>query len=181
MDLHQRLTALHVGADIDDTAAYSDNALSRSTYPTLASTVEDTDTTITLALMRSLKFNTTLNKGVDKSNYIWLNEPTVNKTVMELIGAEKTWSINDPQSGQKIAGGYQEAASFDANRIIEMPGMTVGDQYFVNPNDVYIDEHRSLEIQQVESGKDSAEFVMRIGMDLWVDNPGHQGKHENKD
>ena len=167
--------------DIDDTTAFSDNSLSRSTYPTLASQVHDTDTAITLAIARATKFSTQLNKNVDKGSYIWLVEPTVNKTFQELLGATRTWAINDATADGKFAAGYQEAASFDGDRVIEMTGMTVGDMYFLNPNDIYIDNHMPLEIEQVESGKHAYRFVMRIGYNLWTDNPGHQAKLTDKD
>lgn len=168
-------------ADIDDTATFSDAALSRSTYPTLASQVNNTDATITLQLMRDEKFATQLNKDIDEESFIWIIEPIVYKKVMELIGADKTWTINDPVAGQKIAGGYQEAASFDGDRLVKLPGMTVGDMFFLDPMDVYVDQHRGLEIEQVDSGKDSVEFVMRIGMDMWIDQPGTKLKMNNKD
>jgi hypothetical protein len=168
-------------ADIDSTTAYSDAGLSRSGYPTLASTEDDSDNTVTLAEMRALKLATHLNKNTEKENYLWIVEPTVNKALQALIVAEFGRYLVDPQRNQGYAGGYQQAESFDGDRVIEMTGMTVGDMFYLNPMDVYVDNHRPLSIEQVPSGKDSVEFVMRIGMEMWVDYPGHQSKMTNKD
>lgn len=173
--------ATQLAADIDDTVAFSDNALSRSSYPTLSSQVHDSNTAITNQIARDIKFATHLNKDVDKSAYVWLVEPTVDNVWQPQLAAERTWTINDPAKEGEFAGGYQQAASFDGDRILKLTGMSVGDMYYINPNDIYIDNHRAITLEQVESGKDSARFVYRCGYDLWTNNPGHQAKLTDKD
>lgn len=167
-------------ADIDSTATYSDAALSRSTYATLASYEEATDTAITLALLRTCKNTVTLDENVMDDQYIWLMQQAVFNVFNPLAAALHTWNTTGVK-GQEYAAGYQPVGSWEGNDVTKIPGMTTGDVFFLRPQDVFIYNHRPLEIEQVESGKDSVKFVMRAGFNLFVDNPGWQGKMTSKD
>lgn len=167
-------------ADVDSAAAYSDNSISRSTYPTLASYEEATNTQVTLAILRTCKNTTVLNKLVNVKDYTWLMEQAVYNPFMPLAAAQHTWNTTGVK-GQDYAAGYQPVGSWEGNDVQVVPGMTTGDVFFVRPKDIYVREHRTLEVEQKESGRDSQKFVMRTGWNLWVDNPGFQAKMTDKD
>jgi hypothetical protein len=169
-----------IKADIDSTATYSDAALSRSTYTRLASYEEATDTAITLALLRACRNAVTLNENVEDSQYIWLMESNVFNVFNPLAAALHTWNTTGVK-GQAYAAGYQPAGSWECSDVVKLPGMTTGDVFFVRPQDVYISEHRPIEVEMVQSGKDSLKGVMKIGVDAIVDDPGKQGKMTDKD
>lgn len=167
-------------ADIDSTSTYSDAALSRSTYTRLASYEEGTDTAITLALLRAARNAVTLNETVSDDQYIWLMEQAVFNVFNPLAAALHTWNT-EGMKGREYAAGYQPVGSWEGSDVTKMPGMTTGDVFYVRPQDVYVHEHRSLESDSIESGKDSIKGVMKIGVHLLVDNPGLQGKMTDKD
>ena len=168
-------------ADIDSTATYSDGALSRSTYPTLASYEEATDTAITIDLARTMMQSTRINKNSGpKSNFIILMESAVYNKFEPLAAALHTWNVTG-QKGMPIAAGYQPLGSFEGSDVYSPQGMTTGDVFYVRPQDVMIRNHRSLEMKQVESGRDSVKVIMRAGVTPRVKNPGFQGKMTSKD
>jgi hypothetical protein len=168
-------------ADIDDTNAYSDASLSRSTYPTLASTVDTTDTAITIALMRSLSNTARLNKNSGpKSGFLWMMESQVYDVFEPLAAALHTWNITG-EANKPIDAGYQVIGNFEGTPLISPPGMTTGDVFLLRKRDCYWRNHRKLTIKQVPSGRDSAKFIIRTGVTGWNDNPGFLAKMTNKD
>jgi hypothetical protein len=170
-----------IKADIDDTNAYGDNSVSRTTYPTLASYVEDTDTPITIDILRTTSNTTRLNKNTGgKSRYLWVMESQVYDKFEPLAAALHTWNITG-QAGKPVDAGYQVIGNFEGTNVVAPQGMTTGDTFFVRPEDVLIRNHRAMTIKQVPSGRDSAKFIMRAGVTSRVKNPGFQAKLENKD
>jgi hypothetical protein len=167
-------------ADIDSAAAYSDAAISRSTYPRLASYEENTDTAITLAIARAARNAVTLDEAVTEQEYLWIMQQAVMNVFRPLAAAELTWNTTGVK-GQEYAAGYQPVGSFDGTDVQSIPGMTTGDVFILRPQDVYISNHMALEAEMVPSGKHSLKGVMRIGVNLIVDNPGYQGKLTDKD
>lgn len=171
-------------ADVDSTTAYSSASLSRSTYATLASYEETTNAAITLAYMRGMINGTTLLKSCGPlSGYVCLMEQAVYNVFRPLAAAVNSWTgsvtANTPQDT-----GYPEVGNFEGLDIVdprEMAGMTTGDVYMLRKQDVLFTEHRPLEIEQVPSGRDSVQFVIRYGLNVHVVNPGFQGKMLLKD
>ena len=167
--------------DVDDTNTYSDLALSRSTYPTLASAVDTSTTAITVELFREMVDGATLEKNAGPlSNYVALFEQGVYNTFKRLAGDKLTYTVNDVKAGQALAGGYQEINSFDGIGIAAPEGLVSGDVFLLRKQDVKVDVHRPLEIVPVPTGKDSVGFALYAGADVHVINPGRQGKMTNK-
>jgi hypothetical protein len=171
-----------IKADVDSTSAYSDAALDRSTYPTLASYEEDTDTPITVDLWRGMVNGTTLLKNTGPlAGYVALVEQAVYNKFRPLAAALNSWNINDASAGASAVMGYQELGNFEGANVVSPVGMTTGDVLLLRRQDVVILEHRPLEVEQVASGKDSVKFVLRAGVNAYVNNPGFQGKMTDKD
>jgi len=167
--------------DIDKTGAYSTAALSRTTYPTLASYEDNTATAITLALFRSMYLASTLKKNAGgPGNYVCLMEQSVRSTFNELVGAAMTWNVNDPKQGQVIAGGKQNIASFEGVDLASPEGMGTGKVLLLRKPDVKIDIHRPMIVKQVPSGKDSVKFVIYAGINGHSNKPGMAGKMTGK-
>lgn len=168
-------------SDIDATGAYTDNSVSRSTYPTLASYEENTDTQITLAHMRTALNNRMLNRSTgDESQYLWMLSPGVYDPFKLLVAALHTWNVQGV-SNQTIDGGYQHVLNFEGVKIKRTTGMTVGDAFLVRPQDLRFRQSMAREVEVVPSGRHSYKFVMREGWHNRVDNPGFQGKLTLKD
>ncbi len=169
-------------ADVDSSGtAYSAASLSRTTYATLASYEETTDSAITISYMRGMIYNVMLNKNSGPiSDFVCLMEPAVYNVLNPLIGALHTWNVNS-ETTNGFAGGYQPAGNFEGLDIVVMEGMTTGSVYMLRKSDVHLTEHRALEIEQVPSGRDSSMFVLRTGININVVNPGFQGKMLDKD
>lgn len=167
-----------VRADIDSSGtAYSDASLSRSTYATLASTEETTDTPITLQLLRTHANTVLLNKMSNKNEYQWIMESAVFNRFEPLVAMLHTWQAGGPG----YASGFQSPGSFESVPVYSPKGLTTGDVFFLRKRDFKIKKHREFEIEQVASGRDSAKFVMRVGINAWVENPGFCGKMYSKD
>lgn len=177
--LYQNLYAM-MKADIDSSSAYSDASLNRSTYTRLASTEEGTDTAITLALLRAHRQAVLLNENTSIQQYRWIMEQQVYDVFQPLAAALHTWNING-SANTPVDAGYQPIGNWEGAAVDVMPGMTTGDVFFVRPSDVYIHEHRTLENEDIPSGKDSIKGVLKIGVHLFVDDPGKQGKMTSKD
>lgn len=169
-----------IKADFDATAAYSDNSISRTTYPTLASYEEATDTAITLAILRTCKETTVLNKSVNPMDYVWLMESAVFNKFNPLAAALHTWNTVGVK-GQEFASGYQPAGSWEGNDVETFSGMTTGDVFFIRRQDLKLDLWRPLSIEQTPTGKDSVGFVARLGVDMYGINPGFNAKMTSKD
>lgn len=171
--------------DVDSTSvAYSDKALSRSTYPTLASYEESTDATITLPYMRGMISGVTLDNAVSLADYVGIMESTVYNKLKPLAAVLHTWNVNDPAAREGIGMGWRPMINFeglDIADINDFPSMTVGDVFMLRRQDVNIVPHRDLEIEIVPSGRDSIKAVLRNGTNIYVDNPGLQGKMTDKD
>lgn len=170
--------------DVDSSSvAYSDASLSRSTHAKLVSYEEATDATITLAYMRAMIQGVTNNKYVRKGDYICLMEDTVYNTFKPLAAAVHTWNTSGV-NGKSIDAGYQDIGTFEGLAIAppEMfPNMTTGDVLMLRKQDVKIVPHRPMETKIVESGRDSIKGVIRMGYNVYVDNPYLQGKMTDKD
>jgi hypothetical protein len=173
-----------IKSDVDSTATYGSGSLSRTTYPTLASYEEATDTAITLALMRGMINSTTISKNCGPlSGYICLMEQAVYNKFRPLATAEHTLNMVT-EAGRAEDMGNPEVANFDGLDILDprqTQGMTTGDVFMLRKEDVHITEHRTLEMEQVDSGRDSFKAVMRVGINLNVVHPGFQGKMTSKD
>ncbi len=169
-------------ADIDSSSAYSDASLNRTTYPTLASTEEDTNTQITIALMRAHSNAVRLNKNSGpKTGFQFVMETATEEAFTPKVAALHGWNLNDTRRGQEVDLGYQAINSFEGQLIYSPPGLTTGDIFYGRKEDFKIHEHRAFEIEQVASGRDSAKFVLRTGINGYVTNPGFCGKMTNKD
>jgi hypothetical protein len=167
--------------DIDSASTYSDAALNRTTYPTLASEEDSTSVPLTVALARSHSNAARLNKNSgDKINFQWIMETAVEEGFSPRVSALHGWNLNDTRRGQTIDGGYQPMNSFEGQLIYSPSGMTTGDVFYGRKQDFRIREHRSFSIEQVDSGRDSAKFVIRTGINGYVINPGFCGKMTNK-
>ena len=168
-------------ADIDSAAAYSDNSITRVTA--LQSYEENTDTVITLAILRAMYAALRLKDELDWSQYITLVEPTVWNTLWPLMDATVAHQIM-AKLNQSQAAGYLEVPVFDLCPIKSQFGMTVGDVFTVNRNDVQIQTHCPLELTY-KTPKEMDEWaykvIARIGINLWVRRPAFQGKLTLKD
>ncbi|MCP4674256.1 MAG: hypothetical protein GY854_01815 [Deltaproteobacteria bacterium] len=170
--------------DVDSSSvAYGDGSLSRSTYPTLVSYEEDTNATISLAYMRGMIRGCTTNKGTNLGDYICLMEDSVYYTFKALAAALHTWNAVSV-AGQKTNMGYPDFDKFEGLACPDpsvFTNMTTGDVLMLRRQDVNIAVHRPLEIEAVQSGRDSIKMVLRTGINVYVDNPYLQGKMTDKD
>jgi hypothetical protein len=170
-----------IKADIDSAAAYSDNSITRVTA--LQSYEENTNTTITLAILRAAYAALRLKAELDWSQYITLVEPTCWNTLWPLIDATATHMIT-AKIGQTIGAGYLETPQFDLIPIKSQYGMTVGDIFTVNRNDVQLQTHCPLELTY-KTPKEMDEWaykvIARIGINAWVRRPALQSKLTLKD
>lgn len=169
-------------ADVDSSATYSDKALSRTTYSTLASYEEATDSAITVAYMRGMINSTMLLKNCGpRSGYVILCEEAVYNKFNPLAAALSTHNVNDPVPASDPMYGYSQSSNFEGVDIVVPSGMTTGDVLMLRKQDVRLTEHMPLEIEQVPSGRHSVKFVIRIGINCHVVHPGFQGKMTSKD
>ncbi len=169
-----------IKADIDSTATYSDAALDRSTYPTLASYEEDTDTPITLDIMRAMINGVTLLKNTGPlSGYVGLVEQAVYNKLKPLAAALNTWNVNDSSKPNVL--GYTEMGNFEGLDIVVPVGLTTGDVFMIRKEDAIFLPHRAFEVEQVASGNDNVKFKLTAGLNAYVKNPGFQGKMTDKD
>lgn len=169
-------------SDIDATGAYSDGSLSRTTYPTLASYEEATDAAITLAYMRGARSSTHLNNRVGPRNgYVWMMEQEVMDVFEPLANAQQTWNTANPSRDATVDSGLRPIRSWEGTDVTVVPGMTTGDVFYIRKQDVLICPHRGLQIEQVPSGRDSLMWILRVGINLHVINPGWQAKMTDKD
>lgn len=171
-----------IKADLLASGTYSDAALNRSTYTTLAPYNEVTDTQITIGLMRACMYGTTLNKNTSPpEGYRIIMEPAVYYPFKPQVALLHSWTINDQGAGQPVNGGYQDIGNFEGSPLSTLQGMTTGDVFYVRPQDVYIQRHLPLEITAVQSGRYSYKFIIRTGINAYVLNVGKQGYMSNKD
>lgn len=170
--------------DVDSSSvAYSTGALSRSTYPLLVSYEEDTDATITLAYMRNMIKDTTLNKQVSLSDYICMMEGSVFFTLKPLAAALHSWNLTG-KAGKSEDMGHQDVANFEGLDIApptEFTSMSTGDVFMLRKQDVNIVPHRPLQIVPKDSGRDSVKYALYTGIQCYVDNPHLNGKMTSKD
>lgn len=170
-----------VKADIDSSSNYSDAALNRTTYATLASQEESTDTAITLALLRDHINAVRLNKLCGpKSGYSWIMQEKVYERFEVLAAALHSWNV-EGRANQPVDLGYQRVGTWEGVGVYTPQGMTTGDVFCIRKQDLKIHYHRDFEIEQVYSGRDSAKFVMRVGINGYYINPGFAGKMTSKD
>ena len=168
-------------ADIDSSGtAYSDASLSRSTYTTLASYEETTDTSVTVAYMNGLIKGTTVDKDVMISDYVFLGDPNVYHVLKPLAAALNVWNQGVP-TGAATPMGYSEMSLYNGTPWINVTGMTTGAVFMVRKQDLKIMDHMPLEWKVVESGRHSSKMVGRIGTNSYIVNPGFAGKLLNKD
>lgn len=171
-------------ADVDSSGtAYSDASLSRSTYATLASYEETTDAAITLAYMRGMINNVKLDNQVNIRDYICLMEEAVYNVFKPLAAALHSWNVSG-SANVPVDMGYQPCGNFEGLDIADtgdFSNMTTGTVYMLRKQDVKIVNHRPIEFETVPSGLDSTKIVIRVGYNIYVDNPGLQGKMLDKD
>jgi hypothetical protein len=172
-----------IKADVDSAADYSDgNAVTRVTA--LQSYEENTDTTITLAIWRAMWQAIYLRGHINWNEYIGIFEPTVWNSFFPLADALVTKTRMNPSMTDVNAAGYQEIDSVDGIRVAPVYGMTVGDVFLLNRNDVQIQNHKALELTlrtPKELGAYQYRVVARIGVRAWVRRPRFQGKLTLKD
>lgn len=170
-----------VKLDIDSTGTYSDAALNRTTYPTLASDEDTTSVNISLSLIRDQVNAARLNKASGpKSDFMHVLETQVYERFEPLVGVLHSWVLNDPKAGAQYAGGYQPVGSFESVPVVSPQGMTTGDAFFLRPQDLKIKYHRDTRIEKVSSGRDSQKWVIRTGVNGFYVKPGFAGKQTNK-
>ena len=171
--------------DVDSSSvAYSDASLSRSTYSNLSSYEEATDATITDTYVESMINGVKLNNPVNIADYIGLMEEAVYNKFRPLAAANHSWVQNDTSGGGMADMGYPNVGSYYGLKFADpgdFYGMTTGDVLMLRKQDVHIVNHLPLTIQQVPSGRFSVKFVQRCGYNIYVDNPGYQGKMTDKD
>jgi len=166
--------------DLLNSGTYSDEALNRSTYPTLAVHNNVTSTPMTVGLMRALAYNTRLNKNTTpKSTYRYIIEPSVMEILRPQVALLNTWNTQNANAAP-VDGGYAPFDSFEGSPAVEVQGMTTGDVFYVRPQDVHIVKHRSLEMKPEPSGRDSIYVTIRTGITAAVYNVGKQGMYTNK-
>ena len=170
--------------DVDSSStAYSDNSLSRSTYPLLVSYEETSDAAITLAYFRAMVTGVTAGKSVNKGDYVCFMEQAVYDKFRPLAAAVNSWT-NTVVANTRQDTGYPEIGNFEGIAILDpasIPTMTTGTVFMLRKQDVAIVPHRLLEITEVSSGRDSIEYVLRMGLNSYVDNPYLNGKMLTKD
>jgi len=166
-----------LASDIDETGSYSTGALSRTTYTTLASDETPQNGAITLAAMQAARKACFLNKNVGpRSGYVWLIEEAAYNTFEPLAAATRTYNVNDGSTQQGVDTGYPPVSRFEGSDCFTPGGMTTGNMFFVRKQDVLICPHRTLETERVPSGMDTIKYVLRVGINLHVINPGFQAK-----
>jgi hypothetical protein len=167
-----------IKSDVDSTGAYSDASTTRVTA--LASYEEATDATITLSYLRGATKAIALKDEIDWSDYVWLVEQTVLNTAWPLMSETGSWVEQNP-AGRAVAAGYLPVATFDGVAVDTSYGMTTGDVFLLNRNDVQIQTHKPLEIEMVAVDEYAYKMVARIGVNAWVRRPAFQGKLTSKD
>ncbi len=182
-DLNVGAFYTQIKADVDETTAYSDKSLSRTTHTTLVSYEEVTNASITLAYMRNMIKGVTMNKNVKLSDYVCLMQGDVYYKFKPLAAAIHAWNVTG-SAGQAVDMGFQDVANFEGLQILpptEFINMTTGDVLMLRKQDVNIVPHRPLEIVAVESGRDSIKMVLRSGYNIYIDEPYKNGKMLLKD
>ena len=169
-----------IKADVDSTGNYSDAALSRSTYPTLASYENAVNTPITIALMRGMIDGVTLLKNTGGlQNYVCLMEQAVYNKLKPLAAALNTWNVSDATKPSML--GFGQMGNFEGLEIVTPLGLTTGDVLMLRKQDVIFTPHRPYEVEQKQSSDDNVNFVITTGLNVHVKNPGLQGKMTDKD
>jgi hypothetical protein len=166
-------------ADVDDSSNYSDAALTRITV--WQSYKDAVDAKITLPTYRAAQHALSLKETINWANYVWMNEQTVWNTGRGLMSETGSWVENNPRNAQEVATGYLPVSSFDGIRVDQDYGMTVGNAFLLNRNDVQWQMHKGFDIEQVPTDEYAVKMVVRIGFNMWVRRPGFQAKLENKD
>jgi hypothetical protein len=167
--------------DLTASGTYSDAALNRTTYPTLACAgYEATNGAITLAYMRACMYTTRLNKKCGpKSGYEIVMDPVVYNVFKPLVAALHQYPVNPAPSASNM--GYQDIDSFEGSQLVSPTGMTVGDVFYCRKQDMRIQMHRPLEWRVVPSGADSIKIVYEIGVNGYAINPGFNALMVTKD
>jgi hypothetical protein len=172
-----------VKLDVDSASTYSDAALTRTTI--FQSYEDDTDTAMTLALMRAAQDALKLRQRFDPTKYLWLLETAVKNITDKLTAAQGAdsaqWRQINPQGD--VISGYQNVPTFDQIRVEGEFGMTTGDAFLLRRENVQIQEHMPYMIEDisVSTGEFALEFVVRIGINGWVEAPRYHAKLTNKD
>ena len=183
-DLDQAKFLTQIGNDVDSSGtAYSTAALSRSTYPLLASYEESTDATVTLAYVRGMIQNVITNKNVQLKDYVSLMEDTCYWTFKPLAAALHTLNMTTV-AGVSRDMGYPDVENFEGLNIApitDFTNMTTGQIFMLRRQDVNVVEHMPLRIEAKQSGRDSIKFSLYQGYNVYVDNPYLQGKMTDKD
>jgi len=172
-----------IKADVDSASDYSDGApVTRVTA--LQSYEEATDATITLAYWRAMWQAIYLRGHINWNEYIGIFEPTVWNSFFPLADALVTKTRFNPSLSDVNAAGYQEIDSVDGIRVTPVYGMTTGDVFLLNRDDVQIQNHKALELTlrtPKELGAYAYRVIARIGVRAWVRRPRFQGKLTSKD
>jgi len=98
-----------------------------------------------------------------------------------LANAQQTWYTEIPSKDAIVDAGLRPIRSWEGSDVYVVPGMTTGDVFYLRKQDVLICPHRELEIEPVPSDRDSMKWILRVGMNLHVINPGWQAKMTDKD
>jgi hypothetical protein len=169
-----------IKADVDSSAVYGNT----TRVTAWQSYEENTDTAITIAILRAMFKALYLKGNVNSADYITLFEPNVWSVAWPLMDALVSRTRLNPSVGDSNAAGYQEVPALDLFPVMDLYGMTTGDVFCLNRSDVQIQNHKALELTQKtpENLKEYAyEVVARIGVNCWVRHPARQGKLTLKD
>ena len=170
-----------LAADIDSAAAYSDAAIARATIG--ASHEDNSDTALSLALLRAAQKATELKRQTDWSTYVWLLQGNCYNVAVPLMNATGSWNTSTP-AGQvmNVDTGYAQVNRFDTIEVQTMYGMTTGDCYLFPKQNLQIQEHFPMTIEIVQSADQFAfDITARIGVNIWVRQPKFAAKLTLKD
>ena len=163
--------------DVDSAGTYSDAAITRVT--SIQSYEESTNATITLSYLRGAQRALALKDEIDWSEYVWLLEQTVLNTAAPLMSA--TVTIQTPPSNGTTPTGYIPPSNFDTIPVDTTYGMTTGDCFLLNRDNVQIQIHKGLELEMVDVDEYAYKVVSRYGANSWVRRPAFQAKMTDKD
>jgi hypothetical protein len=170
-----------IQADLLNSGTYSDAALVRATYPTALTVHNDvTATPLTYGLVRSCRSNTVNGKEVGDiaSGYVWMIEQTAWDTLEPQLQLLNTW-IASPGDAMS-PGGYAPIGSISGVPTYTPNGMTDGDVFFLRREDIHMRENMARITEEVQSGRFTRKWIIRIGLTPWVENCRLHGMMTNK-
>jgi len=169
-----------IKADVDSAASYG----SATRVTAWQSYEENTDTQVTIAILRTMFKALYLKGDINRADYVTLFEPNTWSVAWPLMDALVSRYRMNPSVNDSNAAGYTDVPALDLFPVMDMYGMTTGDIFCLNRKDVQIQNHKTLELTQKapENLNEYAyEVIARIGVNCWVRQPARQGKLTLKD